>query len=106
MQMSSAMPPMCGKKLLIDCCDWPNLLNLACGPKHKQLLALQLRDRLALGERLGHRLAVHRGELRLFVEQFQVRRPARHAQEDHALGLLHEVQRIHDAAVWLLAALV
>ena len=43
-----------------------------------ELLPLQLRDRLALGERLGHRLAVHLGELRLVVEGLEVRRPAGH----------------------------
>ena len=68
-----------------------------------QLLALQLGDRLALGERLGHRLAVHLGELRLVVERLQVRRPAGHVQEDDALGLRREVQRIHDAALRPLA---
>ena len=45
-----------------------------------QLLPLQLGDRLALGERLGHRLAVHLGQLRLVVERFQVRRPAGHVR--------------------------
>ena len=62
------------------------------------LLRLELRDRLAGGERGGNRLAVHRGELRLVVEEFELRRPARHAEEDHALGLGREMERIDDAA--------
>ena len=62
-----------------------------------QLLALELGDRLPLGERLGHRLAVHLGQLRLVVERLQVRRPAGHAQEDDPLGLRGEVQRVDDA---------
>jgi hypothetical protein len=65
--------------------------------KAQKLLLLQLSDRLALGERLGHRRAVHGGQLRLLVEQFKVRRPAGHAQEDDALGLWCEVQRIDSA---------
>ena len=57
-----------------------------------ELLALQLRDRLALGERLGHRLAVHLGQLRLVVERLQVRRPAGHVEIDDALGSRREVR--------------
>ena len=37
-----------------------------------ELLTLKLRDRLTLGERLRHRLAVHLGELRLVVQCLQV----------------------------------
>ena len=89
MQMSSAMLPMCGKMIADRLArlgrSW---LNVACGPKHSSFLPLQLGDRLALGERLGHRLAVHLGELGLVVERFELRRPAGHAQEDHPLGLL------------------
>ena len=93
MQMSSAMLAMCGRKSLIS---WPRLAVLAgtsnSGPRHLQLLALQLGDRLALGERLGHRLAVERGELRLVVEGFELRRPARHVEEDDALDPRPEVR--------------
>ena len=35
-----------------------------------------LGDRLSLGERFGHRLAVQLGELRLAVKGFEMRRPA------------------------------
>ena len=52
------------------------LLEAVLRPEALQLLALELGDRLALGERLGHRLAVHLGELRLVVERLEVRRPA------------------------------
>ena len=82
----------------------PNLLKVDCGPKQSSFLALQLRDRLAFGERLGHRLAVHFGELRLVVEQFQMRGAAGHAQEDHSLGFLGKMQRIHGAAIGCLPA--
>ena len=61
-------------------------------PEDLQLLALELGDRLALGERLGHRLAVELGELRLVVERLELRRPARHVQEDDALGSRPEVR--------------
>ena len=57
----------------------------AAGRSSLQLLALELRDRLALGERLRHRLAVHLGELRLVVERLQVRRAAGHVEVDDAL---------------------
>src|SRR5437868_303100 len=74
------------------------LLERMLRGKALQLLTLKLRDRLPLGERLGHRLAVHFGQLRLVVERFQVRRPARHRQEDNPLSSRNEVQRIDDAA--------
>ena len=51
----------------------------------------------------GTGLAVHRGELGLLVEQFEVRWAAGHAQKDDALRLLREVQRIHRAVIALLA---
>ncbi len=64
-----------------------------------QLRPLKLGDRLALGERLRHRLAVEFGQLRLVVEGFQVRRPARLVEPDHPLCLGRKVQRIdHSAA--------
>ena len=59
-----------------------------------QLLALQLRQLLPLRERLRHRLAVHRGQLRLVVERLEVRRPAGLVQEDDALGLRGVMQRV------------
>jgi hypothetical protein len=42
-----------------------DLVELVLRPEAAQLLALELRDRLALGERLGHRLAGHLGSLGL-----------------------------------------
>ena len=105
MQMSSAMLPMCGRWLQMDCCDLPNLLNVDCGPKHKSSCALQLCDGLALGERFRNRLPVHRGQLGLFIEQFEVRGAAGHAQKDDALGFLRNVEGIHGAVIALLADL-
>ena len=42
---------------------------------------------LAFGEALGHALAVHRGELGLGVEEFEMGRAAGLIEEDDALGL-------------------
>ena len=58
-----------------------------------QLRALKLRDRHALGERLGHRLALHLGERGLVVERLQVRGAARHVQVDDPLDPGREMQR-------------
>ena len=66
------------------------LLEAVLRAEADQLLALQLRDLLALGERLRHRLAVHLGELGLVVEGFEVRRAAGLVEEDDALGLGRE----------------
>ena len=87
MQISSATLAEVREERQISWPDLPNFLNACCGAEALQLLALELRDRLALGERLGHRLAVHLGQLRLVVEGLQVRRPAGHGQEDDPLGL-------------------
>ena len=76
---------------------WPHFWNGCCGREAGELGALELGDRLALGERLRHRLAVHLGQLRLVVERLQVRRPAGHVQVDDALGLRREVERVDDA---------
>ncbi len=52
----------------------PVLLELGQVPLDLQLLTLQLRDGLACGERIGHRLTIQAIELRLVVEGFQLRR--------------------------------
>ena len=67
------------------------------GPETVQLLALQLGDRLALGEGLRHRLAVHLAELRLVIKRLEVRRASGHIEMNHPLGPALEVQRRHDA---------
>ena len=72
-------------------------LELVLRRQALELLILKLRDRLPLGERLRHRLAVHFGELRLVVERLQVRRSAGHVEVNHALCLAREVQRVDDA---------
>ena len=76
------------KTSLIHLAAWPVAVEL----EHRavprlQLLVLELCDRLALGVRLGHRLVVKLGQLRLVVERLQMRRSAGHAEEDDALGL-------------------
>ena len=59
MQMSSAIEPMRGNSSQISGPDLPNRLKSYCGAKQLKLLALKLRDRLALGEDFRHRLAAH-----------------------------------------------
>src|SRR5207248_1830333 len=66
-------------------------------PEAVELLALQLRDLLALRERLRHRLAVHLRQLRLVVERFQVRRTAGHVELDDALDLLRVGEGMDDS---------
>ena len=57
----------------------------------------QLGDLLTLGQRLGHRLAMHLGELRLEIERLEVRRTARHREPDHALHFGSVVRRLKNA---------
>ena len=46
-------------------------------------LALQLGNRLALGDAFRHRFAIHLAQLRLVIERLQMTRAAGHAQVDH-----------------------
>ena len=62
-----------------------------------QLLSLELGDLLTLGERLGHRLAVHLRQLGLGIEGFQMRRTTGHTQPDHPPCLRWKVQWSHRA---------
>ena len=62
-----------------------------------QLLPLKLSDRLTLGKRFRHRLAVHLGQLRFVIEAFQVGRSARHVQIDDPLGAGGEMKPVHHA---------
>ena len=62
-----------------------------------QLLALKLRDRLALGEGFGHRLTMKLCELRPMVKRFQVRGAARHIKEDDSLRFRRHVTRADQA---------
>ena len=57
---SSAIAPMCGKSVADLLPGSPQRCEGMLRAEAAQLLPLELRDRLALGERLGHRLAVHR----------------------------------------------
>ena len=70
----------------------PHFLNACCGPKQFELGPLQLGDRLPLGERFRHRLAVHLGQRRAVVERFQMRHAAGHVQADDPLDLLLELR--------------
>ena len=90
MQISSATLPMCGNSSQISWPDLPNFLKPMLRAEADQLLALQLRDLLALGEGFRHGLAVHLGELGLVVESFEMRRAAGLVEEDDALGFGRE----------------
>src|SRR6266508_695483 len=74
-----------------------NLLEAVRGTQAGEALPLELRDLLPSGERLGHRLTRHVGELRLVVECFEMRRPAGLVQIDDAFRFRREMERIDDA---------
>ena len=82
----------------ISCPDCAMLLELAERPARLQHRVLQLGELLALGERLGERLAVELASVRLEVEGLEVRRPARHAEVDDALRLDRAVRRVEHAS--------
>ena len=77
--MSSMTEPICGNSSQISRPVLPNFWNVVLRAKANQLLPLQLGELLPLGQALGHRLAVHLGELGLVIEGFQMRRAAGHA---------------------------
>ena len=99
-QISSITDPMCGNR----CADLGPLLakrlERVLRAETKQLLSLELGELLAPGKAFRHRLAVHRGELRLGVESLQMRRAARHRQPDHSPGSLRQRQRAEHATRW------
>ncbi len=86
-QISSAASAICGNSSQISTPSGPIFLNFNCGPKQTRLLALELRQLLALGHALRHGLAVHLGQLGFPVEGFQVGRTAGHGEPDDALRL-------------------
>ena len=102
-QISSATPPISGKIVADLLARLAVLLERVLGGEAGELLPLELRDRHPRGERPRHRLAVHRGELRLVIERLQVRRPARHVQVNDPLRLRREVRRADDPRPPLLA---
>ena len=73
------------------------LLELERTPAGLEDGALQLGDLLALGEGFREGLAIELLEDRLVVEEFEVRRAARHAEEDDALGFDREVRGLEHA---------
>ena len=92
-QMSSITEPIWGNSEQISIWFLPNACKRVLWSEALEFLSLELGELLPLGQALGHRLAVHLGELRLGVEGFQVGWPARHREPDHALGLLRQRQR-------------
>ena len=73
MHNSSATVPRCGKDLAHLLAGFAEFLKRMLRSEAVECLALQLRDRLSLGERFGHWLVVHFGQFRFVVEGFQVR---------------------------------
>ena len=75
------------------------LLEIMLRPEAGQIvsLALQLGNRLTLGDALGHRFAVHLAQLRLVIERLQMTRAAGHAQVDHPLHLRFVMRLGEDA---------
>jgi hypothetical protein len=61
-----------------------------------QLLSLQLRNLLTLGDRFGHRLTMHLGQLGLVVKRLQMRHPTGHVQPYNPLGPRRMMQRLED----------
>src|SRR4051812_47783351 len=73
-------------------------LEAVLRPEAFQRLTLQLCELLSFCEALRHRLAVHRGELWLRVESFQVGGAARHREVDDPFRLRSKMQRIDHAS--------
>jgi hypothetical protein len=68
------------------------LLELEHWPQAIQTLTLQLGNRLPLGKRPWHRLAIHFCQLRFEVEALQMGRSTCHAEENDPFGSLWQVQ--------------
>ena len=66
-------------------------------PELLELVELELRELLSLGEGLWEGLAVELLERWLPIEGFEVRGSARHTQVDNALGLHGEVRGLQEA---------
>ena len=56
----------------------------------------QLRNLLTLGDRFGHRLTMHLGQLGLVVKRLQMRHPTGHVQPYNPLGPRRMMQRLED----------
>ena len=96
-QISPATSAICGNNSQIFCASRAHLLELRLWPEADQLLALELRQLLALGHAFWHGLAVHLGQLGFPVERFQVRGPAGHRQPDDAFRLGRMIERVDDS---------
>jgi hypothetical protein len=96
----SSQLPIAGRPAIIDPAmlpqQRPNLAELLAGlsplfermlwGKAVELLPLQLRDLLPFGDRFGHPLPMHFGQLWLVIECIQVAHPTRHIKPDDPLG--------------------
>ena len=96
--MSSITEPMCGSSAQISVWFAPNFANGCCGPKHISFAPCSCASCWPFVMLSGMGWPSNCSEFRLGVEGFQMRRAARHAEPDDALGLLTQWQPIEDAA--------
>ena len=75
---------------MVGCPDWSYCLKV-CGEARIFGTPLMAAN-TALDEAIRDRLAIEFGELRLVVEEIDLRRRARHVEIDNALGFRGEVQ--------------
>src|SRR5690349_1131194 len=66
--------------------------------KTVELRPLQLRDLLAAGDRLRHRLAIHLVQERLMVERIEMAHPASQVNPDNPMHFGRMMQRTYDPA--------
>ena len=92
--MSSAHSPTCGNSSLTSMPHWPYFLNVN-GDRISAPVFRSVGDRAA-----GQRLAVILVEHRLRIEAVDLRQPAVHEEEDHALGArgVIELARVEPAS--------
>jgi hypothetical protein len=96
-QISSAIPPMCGKISAISVPQRPRRSNLQNGPNAWSFMFWSWRA-AGLGERVGERFPVKAAQLGFGVESLDVGRSTRHAEVDDVLRPRRMVQRVQDAA--------
>ena len=98
MQMSSAMPPMSREERRASPARTRrSCVNGCCGPKHFSAWPCSCAIGWPLVNDSGIGWPCRFVELRLVVEQLEVRRPAGQVEVDDPLRLRREVQRAHDA---------
>ena len=106
-ERSSTIFAVCGSSSLTHVPDLPCCANANIdGATGSDRLPHRLRQALAHADRVGHLRALILRELRLVVEQLELRRPAGLMQEDDPLRLRREVRQPASAAGLRIAALL